>query len=231
MTDSAYHQKVWKGILFLFLINAYCRMEKFKHYNLQKAGEKAKLPQIPPFPLGNHSYRLLLVNLHNVHDFNNCYNFGSMLLMLFIILKISHTCQGQKQALLKYFLPFHFKEGKTQLSFGECSGTHFIQISFQRRCVSLLWPFRGWPSVLWDSCCVFATVLRNGVKAGTCPVALMKSDMGPEYLCLSVEQEQALGGSVAPSLHAAALVGSLARHMSVVGEKQKLGLEHDCPSS
>lgn len=50
-------------------------MEKFKHYNLQKAGEKAKLPQIPPFPLGDHSYRLLLVNLHNVHDFNNCYKF------------------------------------------------------------------------------------------------------------------------------------------------------------
>lgn len=45
------------------------KMEKFKQYNLQKGEGKAKLPQIPPLPLGDHSSRLLPVNRHNMCDF------------------------------------------------------------------------------------------------------------------------------------------------------------------
>ena len=62
-------------------------------------------------------------------------------------------------------------------------------------------------------------------------MALMKSDMGPEFLRLSVEQEQALWGSMTPSLHTAALAGRVVWHISVVGEKQKLGLELTVPAS
>lgn len=79
-----------------------------------------------------------------------------------------------------------------------------------------------------DLSCVFATVITNGVKARTCPMAMMKSDVGPEYLVCPRSRNKHWS-SVAPSLLAAALVGRVVQEISVVGEKHKLGLERTVP--
>lgn len=76
-------KKFERAFYFYFCKMLIVKMEKFKQYNLQKGEGKAKLPQIPPLPLGDHSSRLLPVNRHNMCDFNNFYNFGFLLLMLF----------------------------------------------------------------------------------------------------------------------------------------------------
>lgn len=56
----------------------------------------------------------------------------------------------------------------------------------------------------------FATLLGNGVQAGTRPMVLMKSNMEPEKLRVCGEQACALHGGVEPTLPTAALMGSLA---------------------
>lgn len=113
-----------------------------------------------------------------------------------------------KKAVLKSF-PLVLKKRKANFPLGKYRGTQFIKIGFRGE-VSPSCGLLEYGHERLRNSYVFATLLGNGVQVGTRPMVLMKSNMEPETLRVCGEQECTLHGGVEPTLHTAALMGSLA---------------------